>query len=226
MARGRKAGVYVETKGFDKLSEIEAELVMPLVEVAKQLKSDIKARVRQGIDNDGQAFSALGAHSVDKEGKSLFWIPPGRPHPAGFIVQPSTGQFAGWAAYKSYRDYARLLGKRRTFFETGQLLESLAINVKSESEVRLYFQGSRRTINADGKATSVRNRDIAYANSFRESDPLLTPSTAELTESMRIIEDEAAQQILGVAAGLRTAKNLRKRGERLSRRVSAASRGR
>lgn len=226
MARGRKAGIFVEVKGMDKLTDLEQELVVPLLDIAKQLKADIKARVRRGVNDQGQSFSPLGSHSTPRPGDGLFWVAPNKPQPDGYIVKPSSGQWVGWAGYKTYRDYCSALGKPRTFFESGNLLESLAINVRSESAVRLYFQGSRRTYGPDGKPMSVRNRDIAWANSWQENNPLLMPSDGEMSEVAKLLEDEAARQILPVAAGMRQAKNMRKRADGLQRRVSAMSRGR
>ena len=224
--RGRGAGVKVDIKGMNKLTDIERDLVVPLVDLAKRMRDQMKVRIRGGLDASGQGFAPLGAYSEDKPGPSLWWVPPDLPQPAGWIAEPKEGKWVGWKAYRSYRDYIARTGDRRTFYRTGGLMDSLAIMVRSVNAVRLYFQGSRAKTYQDGRTARTNYRDIAYYNSFREHRALLTPSVPELTDALTLLEDSVAQQLLGTATELKSAQNMRKRADNLTRRVSAASRSR
>ena len=224
--RGRGAGIKVDVKGMNKLTDIERDLVVPLVDIAKSIRDQMRVRIRGGLDANRNNFLPLGANSTDKPGDSLWWVPPDQPQPAGWLADPKSGKWVGWKGYASYRDYIARTGDRRTFFRTGGLLEALAIKVQSVTAVRLYFQGSRAKTYQDGRTTRTNYRDIAYFNSFRESNALLAPSSGELTNSLQILEDSVAQQVLGTATELRGAQNMRKRADNLTRRVSAASRSR
>jgi hypothetical protein len=224
--RGRGAGVRTEVKGWNKLTDIERGLVVPLVEIAKSIRDQMRVRIRGGLDADRNSFLPLGAGSADKPGSSLWWVPPDQPQPAGWLAEPQSGKWVGWKGYRSYRDYIARTGDRRTFFRTGGLLEALAIKVQSVAAVRIYFQGSRAKRYQDGRTTRTNYRDIAYFNSFKESNALLAPSKGELTTALEILEDSVARQVLGTASDLKGAQGMRKRADNLTRRVSAASRGR
>ena len=227
MARkGRGSGVKVDIKGMKRLTDLEKRLVAPLLDVAKSLRDAMKIRIKHGIDAKGGAFSPLGAFSEDKPGGGLWWVPPSKPQPGGWIQEGKQAKWQGWKGYASYLDYTRRVGDRRTFYKTGGLLESLAIMVRGVNQVKLYFQGSRSSVAQDGTTRRTNYRDIAWFNSFREDWALLTPSAAEAQEALQIVEDATARQILGTAAKYRQAQNSLKKAEGLQRRVSAMSRGR
>lgn len=129
-------------KGKSKLPEIARQLSIPLVELAKMIIPLMGRRVKLGISPTGR-FTPMG-RNPPKGGPGLWWVAPGTPQPGGWVVKPTSGEWAGWAAYRSYRAWLEargILGQPRNFDETGELWDSLRYRILGAANVRIAFYG-------------------------------------------------------------------------------------
>lgn len=219
--------IKAEVRYMSKLTEAERRFAIPLVEIAQQLVPGMLARIRQGRASVGN-FSALGAHSPPKPSPGLFWVPPKSKQPAGFFVRPTSGKYAGWAGYESYRAYCEALGSPpRTFDETGALLSSLKIRVNGPGRVKVAFYGRHAPSSSpDGKTKAEANSAIAFLASRREPMAMLTPSRDELVRVAQHYQSEVAAQMVGLSAEAQAIKGLQQRANKLEKRLPASVLGR
>lgn len=219
--------IKAEVRYMSKLTEIERRFAIPLVEVAQHLVPGMLARIRQGRASVGN-FSALGAHSTPKPSPGLFWVPPKSKQPAGFFVRPTSGKYAGWAGYESYRAYCDALGSPpRTFDETGALLSALKIRVNGPGRVKVAFYGRHApSASPDGKGKAESNSAIAFLASRREPFAMLTPSRDELVRVAQHYQSEVAAQMVGLSAEAQSIKGLQQRADKLQKRLPASVLGR
>ena len=219
--------IRAEVKFNSKLSEIERRFAIPLVEIAQQLVPGMLDRIRRGQASTGQ-FAALGAYSVPTPGGGLFWVPPKSAQPAGFVAQPKSGKYAGWAGYVSYRAYTEALGSpARRFTATGALLSSLKIRVNGPGRVKVAFYGAHAAADKPGgKGPRTPNTAVAYAASMREPVPMLTPSRDELVAIARQFQSEVGAQMISESADAQDIRKLGQRVTALQKRMPAQARGR
>lgn len=219
--------IRAEVRYNSKLSEIERRFALPLVQIANALVPQMLARISQGRSPTG-SFSALGARSTPTPAKGLFWVPPDKRQPAGYVVKPTTGKLAGWAGYESYKAYTVALGSPpRTFEETRELLASLRIRVNGPGRVKVAFYGTHSAGQTpSGSGARLPNTIVAYLASRNESLPMLAPSRDEIAMVARALQTEVAAQVVGQAAAAQQVRGLGQRLDRAQRRMSAQSRGR
>lgn len=219
--------IRAEVKFNSRLSEIERRFAIPLVEIAQQLVPGMLDRIRRGQASTG-SFAALGAYSVPKPGPGLFWVPPGSAQPVGYVAQPKSGKYAGWAGYVSYRAYTEALGSpARTFSATGALLSALKIRVNGPGRVKVAFYGAHApSQKPDGKGPRTPNTAVAYAASMREPVPMLTPTREELVAIARQFQSEVGAQVISESADAQDIRKLGQRVTSLQKRMPAAFRGR
>lgn len=219
--------IRAEVRYNSKLSDIERRFSLPLVAIAQALVPQMLARIAQGRASTG-SFSALGAHSTPTPARGLFWVPPDKEQPSGYVVKPKTGKLIGWAGYESYKAYTEALGSpARTFEATRELMQSLRIRVNGPGRVKVAFYGSHsapKTPSGTGKR--LPNTSVAYLASRRESLPMLTPSREEIAAVARLLQSEVGAQVIGEAASAQQIRGLGQRLDRAQRRLSAQARGR
>ena len=210
-----------------KLSEIERRFAIPLTEIAQMLVPGMIARISRGQASTGR-FSALGAHSTERPGKGLFWVPPRSAQPAGYVVKATTGKYAGWAGYESYRAYTQAQGSPpRDFSDTGALLSTLRIRVNGPGRVKVAFYGAHAADQRPGGGGERKaNSAVAYLASRHESVPMLTPSRDEIVEVARLFQSEVGAQMIAEAADTQDIRGLSQRVTRLQKRLSAQASGR
>lgn len=212
----------VRTKFVSSLNEFERRFAIPVQTIGQYLARAIVTRIRLGIAPQGR-WSPLGAFSTDKPGAGLFWLPPGRAHPQGpgFLFEVTSGQWEGWAAYRSYRDLAALIGHGapRDLDRTGAFLASIMVRVLSPTKAKIAPYGSHPT--SEGNAR-LSNTALGYLDSRRERYPLLHPSPDEVAEVARMVNEAAmrtaieAAQIAGVGTqARRTAASFTRRASKL-----------
>jgi hypothetical protein len=212
--------IRAEVKVNSRLTEIERRFAIPLVEIAQQFVPGMVERIRRGMASVG-TFAPLGAYSPDKLGPGLFWVAPKSPQPAGYVVKVEHGKWTGWAAYRSYRDYARARGGGpRTFTESGARMRALAIRLMGPGRVKVAFYGSHATTPGEDRQS---NANVAFLASRREPYPMLTPSRTEIEQVVRLLQSEVGAQVVGEAAEARDVRGLGQRVTRLQKRMSAAS---
>ena len=187
--------IALEIKWNSKLDQIQRNLALPILEVSQMLALDLYYRVQRGLSATG-TFSALGSRSSPSPGKGLFWVPPSRPQPAGYVTKATTGELAGWAGYRTYRAYTEALGSPpRRFKLTGQLMNSMKVRVMGPGRVKIAFYGGhRKAAQAPGvKGGGATNASgIAWFASRDEADPMLMPSAAELTRVREYVREHLA----------------------------------
>lgn len=219
--------IRAEVRYNSKLTEIERRFAIPLLEIAQALVPGMLARIRQGRASQGM-FAPIGAYSTPRPGNGLFWVPPGKPQPAGYVVKPTAGKYAGWAGYKSYRHLAECLGNPpRDFEETRALLNSLRIRVNGPGRVKVAFYGSHAPDEKpNGKGPRQSNASVAYLASRREPVPMLTPSREEIAAVARHFQSAVGAQVIGEAADAQQIRGFRQKADGLQKRLSASARGR
>lgn len=219
--------IKATVKFNSKLSEIERKFSIPLVEIAQQLVPGMLARIRRGQASTGM-FTALGTHSVARPGSGLFWVPPKSAQPAGYVVKATTGKYAGWAGYESYRAYTEALGSPpRDFDDTGALLSTLRIRVNGPGRVKVAFYGAHAPDQRpDGPGQRKANSSVAYLASRHEAVPMLTPSRDEIVQVARLFQSEVGAQVISEAADAQEIRGLGLRVARVQKRLSAQASGR
>ena len=73
-------GYDVQLKGFNRLDELSARLIVPLRDAALVLANAIKTRVRNGVSPTGGQWTPLGEYSTTgrgKDDKNRWWVAPG-----------------------------------------------------------------------------------------------------------------------------------------------------
>lgn len=192
--------VQARTRIVSSLTEFERRFALPLQRLGEELAPRMVARIRRGMGAQ-MPLAPLGAYSPEHvDDRKRFWVAPGRPQPKGegWLATHTTGPKAGWALYRSYRDYAQLVGHGapRDLDETGVFLASIGPRVLSSSRVKIAPYGTHRS--AGGRAIS--NTSLGYQDSKREALPLLYPSPEELRAAGEIVFTEVETQALDAAA--------------------------
>lgn len=219
--------IRAEVRYNSRLTDIERRFAIPLVEIAQQLVPGMLARIRQGRASVG-SFAPLGAYSVPRTSPGLFWVPPKARQPAGYHVKPTSGKFAGWAGYESYKAYTQALGSPpRTFDDTGALLSALRIRVNGPGRVKVAFYGSHAPAETpDGKGRRESNASVAFLASRREPEPMLAPSRDELVRVAQHLRTEVNAQLIELGSQAQSVRGLSQRADRLSKRLPAQALGR
>lgn len=219
--------IKATVKYNSKLTEIERGFSIPLLDVAQQLVPGMLARIERGVASTGY-FAPLGAYSADKPGSGLFWVHASYPQPAGYVVKPTSGDYEGWAGYKSYKAYVQALGGGpRTFSLTGMLLRALAIRVLGPARVKVAFYGAHKAAQRPGGAAErTSNTNVAYLASRREPVPMLTPSREEIAAVAKQFQNEVSAQLLSLSADAQDIRNLGQRVTRVQKRLAASALGR
>gem|GEM_PF-6538207 len=215
--------IRATVKVNSQLSDIERRFAIPLVEIAQQLVPGMVGRIAQGVSSTG-TFAPLGAYSIERPGNGLFWVPPGNPQPAGYVVQPKAGAYGGWAGYRSYKEYTSALGGGpRTFTLTGMLLRSLAIRVLGPGRVKVAFYGGHKpSRQPTGKTERKSNANVAFLASRQEPAAMLTPTRREVEQVARQLQSEVAAQVVGQASDAQSIRQLGQRATRLAKRLPAS----
>jgi len=196
-------GYDVQLKGFNRLDELSARLIVPLRDAAVVLANAIKTRVRNGVSPTGGQWTPLGEYSTTgrgKDDKNRWWVAPGQPQPAGYERKVQQGQWQGWVVYENYGRYLELLpnGKRRDWDKTGRLWASLGVRAMAVNRVKISFYGSR------GKGASA-----SCNTTSRSARPLSRPSRRTSTTSSP--SASAKRLRLGDARGGRRARSAGRR---------------
>lgn len=211
-------GYDIKLKGFDRLDELSARLIIPLQKAAVELANSIKTRVRNGVSPTGGMWTPLGEYSTtgrSKGEKNRWWVAPGQPQPAGYERKVTDGQWQGWAVYENYARYLELLpnGKRRDWDKSGRLWASLGVRAMAVNRVKISFYGSR------GKGNPQAS--IAYLAGRNERVSVLQYNEAEraaFVESIKAdIDDEFAKRIGQQVEAGRAARRARGASRRPSR---------
>jgi hypothetical protein len=237
-----------EAKGKSRLPAIADQLSIPLQEIAKMLIPLMGRRVNLGVSATGH-FSPMG-RNPPKGGRGLWWVAPGTPQPAGWIVKPTKGPWEGWAGYESYHAWlaARgILGKPRNFHETGELWDSLRFRVLSADKVRIAFYGKHKyrpppmpvgggtpqwqsragtrvkpaNQGKRGEAKFYSNSEIAFLASRNEADPMLMPSEPEVRQVMALYQNNVNAQLVALSAEGGQVQKMSRRATQLERRRTA-----
>lgn len=194
--------IGAETRILSSLNEFERKFALPVQRIAEVLAVKMVARIRLGVGAQGP-LSPLGAFSVDSgspTGRQRFWVRPGRPQPTGdgWLATHKTGAKAGWALYRNYAAYARLVGHGapRDLSETGAFLDSIGPRVLSPSHAKVAPYGTHR----GPSGLAISNTSLGYADSKREPLPLLYPTAEEIREAAAITFEEVDGQALEAAA--------------------------
>lgn len=192
--------IAANVKINSKLSEIERAFSIPLVDIAQRLLPSMLARFEAGQGAAGP-FRALGADSTPRPGNGLFWVAPGAPQPSGYVVKVESGDRAGWAGYKSYKDYCSLRGSPpRKMRASGQALSSVAIRVNGPGRVKIAPYGAHAPAQKiDGKGARSSNTSVLYAASKDEPKPLFAPTREELQQILVDFQNGVAGQIENAA---------------------------
>ena len=211
-------GFDIQLKGFNKLDELSARLIVPLRDAAVTLAESIKTRVRNGVSPTGGRWTPLGEYSTtgrSKDDKNRWWVAPGQPQPAGYERKVTSGQWQGWAVYENYGRYLDLLpnGKRRDWDKTGALWRSLGVRAMAVNRVKVSFYGSR------GKGNPQAS--IAYLAGRNEGTSVLQynePERAAFVEAIKDqIDEEFAKRIGQQVEAGRAARRARGAARRSSR---------
>lgn len=180
------------------LSEFERRFSIPMQVIGRYLLGAIKVRWDSGEAPLGR-FSAMGAHSKERPGDGLFWVPPSQPQPTGtgYVQTAQTGPRTGWAGYVSYPAYCRLAygGRPRDFEATGAFRHSVVLRILSPVKAKIAPYGSHAS--ADGERRS--NTSVGFLASRFERLPLLHPTAAEVRTVGDILQDEVVGQALEAA---------------------------
>lgn len=219
--------IRAEVRYNSKLSEIERRFAIPLVKIGHELIAQMLPRIARGRGPSGN-FSALGARSNPTADRGLFWVPPDRKQPPGYVIKVRDGRLAGWVGYDSYHEYTKALGSPpRTFEETRELMGSLRIRVNGPGRVKVAFYGSHSASKTPGGAGKrLPNTSVAYLASRRESLPMLTPSRDEIAAVAQLLQSEVANQAIGESADAQQIRGLGQRLAGAQRRLTAQARGR
>lgn len=210
-------GFDVQLKGFNRLDELSARLIVPLRDAAVMLANSIKTRVRNGVSPTGGRWTPLGEYSTtgrSKDDSNRWWVAPGQPQPAGYERKVTDGKWQGWAVYLNYGRYLELLpnGKRRDWDKTGRLWASLGVRAMAVNRVKISFYGSRGRGNPQASVAYLagRNEPVSVLQ-YNE------PERAAFVEAIKAnIDDEFAKRIgEAVEVGRRT-----KRAQSAQRRAS------
>lgn len=192
-----------EVKFNKRLNQIQRDLALPILEVAQMLAHDLYYRVQRGVSAAG-TFSALGARSSPTPGRGLFWVPPSRPQPAGYVTKATTGELAGWAGYRTYRAYTEALGSPpRRFKRTGQLMDSMKVRVMGPGRVKIaFYGGGSKAPKAPGVkgGGATSNSGIAWFASRHEAAPMLMPNAAEFARVRKYVREHLAAIADGASA--------------------------
>ena len=212
-------GFDVQLKGFNRLDELSARLIVPLRDAAVVLANAIKTRVRNGVSPTGGQWTPLGEYSTtgrSKDDKNRWWVAPGQPQPAGYERKVQQGQWQGWVVYENYGRYLELLpnGKRRDWDKTGRLWASLGVRAMAVNRVKISFYGSR------GKGNPQAS--VAYLAGRNERVSVLQynePERAAFVEAIKAdIDDEFAKRIgqaVEIGRRPRRAQSAQRRASRL-----------
>lgn len=208
--------IDARVKFVSSLDEFERRMSMPLVKLGLHLTLAMVARIRRGQGAD-QPLRPLGADSVDKPGTGLFWVAPNRPQPSGYVVKPTSGEWAGWAAYPSYREYARLRSEGpRDLDETGEFLRSIRTRALGPHRVKVAPYGTH----AGPSGQRISNTSLGYLGSRGEPKPLLHPSREEILQAARIVFAEVEGQAIEAARIAGVGFDAKRRAASVQRRAS------
>lgn len=121
---------------------LERKLALPLAEISLWWAETVRTRVGStGIGSRGP-FRAYVSR-----GKKPLWVPPGKPHPLAEQFEVKVGPYKGWAKYPNYKTYLQLsrkFGSPRTFLESGDLWDSLRVQMVSAHHAQIKFTGSNK----------------------------------------------------------------------------------
>ena len=211
-------GYDVQLKGFNRLDELSARLIVPLRDAAVVLANAIKTRVRNGVSPTGGQWTPLGEYSTtgrSKDDKNRWWVAPGQPQPAGYERKVQQGQWQGWVVYENYGRYLELLpnGKRRDWDKTGRLWASLGVRAMAVNRVKISFYGSRGKGNPQASVAYLAGRnERASVLQYNE------PERAVFVEAIKAdIDDEFAKRIGEQVEAGRVARRARSAARRPSR---------
>jgi len=207
--------------------------VLPLVQIAQLLASEVRARVvTQSMDADGKRFSMY----ADNEQKDyIFWVDKSKPQPGtGRIVGPTPR--TGTVGYKSSRSYHENLtgASHKNFYVSGKMWKSLRVRAMSPHRVIVAFYGSSEGWFKKGpKGRKTRNADKAFYAARRERLGVLWVSDAEADRVYKFLEEmyDAKLSVLlrerdnsfKVARTAGRIKRAIKRSERKLTRISSAN---
>jgi hypothetical protein len=192
----------IQVKNLNKLDALSQRLVLPLVDIAKQQLISLRARVLEGFDPTGKAWTPLGRQlrgsgrgALRGSGKrSKWWVAPSEPQPAGWLFEvPLTAKKnQGFKVYRSYEEYLRLSpnNDRRDWYKTGQFWASTGVRARNARTVAISAYGSRKT----GKQR-VKNRDIGRYAGKHEKFGVFTYSDAERAQAVASVKASIDEQM-------------------------------
>jgi len=189
----------IGVKTNNRLSEAAKRLVVPLQDLGKALAVQIRNRVGDGRDPEGNAFTPLGSKRGGMFGKSPgknreWWVSPKDPQPAGwmFIIPMTARRFGGYAVYRDYDTFLSFSdgGNRRDFYKSGQYWASIRVRPQSVNRIKVISSGSRMV---NGKR--IKNRDIAYFAAVNEKFGPLTYSDEERRFAVAYVKSSIDEQM-------------------------------
>jgi hypothetical protein len=192
----------INYKGFNKLSELEKRLILPLQTAAANLAARIRDRVLRGVGPSGQNWKRLGTYTTtgrSQDPDNKWWVGPGLPQPAGYVDKIEGGKWQGWAIYENYERYLELMpnGHRRDWNKSGRLWQSLGIRAMAVNKVKVSFYGSRQK--------GVAQAQVAYLAGRKEDASVLMYSAEEgqaFVDEIKASMDQEFARRLGQAVEL------------------------
>lgn len=203
----------IKTKSFDKLDALAQRLIVPLRDAAVTLSQQIQDRVRKGVSPTGGRWTPLGSYTTSgrgKRGDARWWVPPGDPHPSGYLNEVKEGPLKGWVCYENYHDYISRLPARgfRTWFKTGSMWRSMGVRAMAVNRVKISFYGTkgRQYGYVTANSSSMRRMGQAQVANWagrNESFSVLQynePEREAFVEAIKATIDEEFAKRIGVAA--------------------------
>lgn len=183
--------------------DIKANLV-PLMELGTELAAMIRARVHeQGLAGDGAQWSAYASkRKPPKRGDRFYWTRPGEPQPELHrLAAPTTGKYAGRAAYPSYAHWCEAMGvprDRKLFKITAELEESIGVTALSPARIEIAYNKKLRVARY-GRAKSGKaytNQKVAQFAFRTERMSPMQPSAAEIQFAADFVRERVPAGIL------------------------------
>lgn len=208
----------VQVKSFDRLTEAQQALGIPLMRIGEMLLTRIRDRVGGGKAPVGM-WRPLGSDAEERgaDAKARWWVPPESPQPGGFMQRITSGEFAGWAVYANYRQYLDLLpdGRTRKWTKSGAFWRATGVRYINAKRVKVSAYGTHRS-----RSGTVAYAQIGYLAGRNERYGVFEPSSAE-RELARDMAAELLTQSLRKAIGqVAQAQDIERRARGLERRSS------
>lgn len=208
----------VRVKSFDRLTEAQQALGIPLMRIGEMLLTRIRDRVGDGKAPVGM-WRALGEDAKERgaDAKARWWVPPEAPQPGGYMMRVDSGEFAGWAVYPNYRQYLDLLpdGRTRKWTKSGAFWRATGVRYINAKRVKVSAYGTKRS-----RSGTAAYAQIGYLAGRNERFGVFEPSPAERELATEMASELLTQSLRKAIGQLSQAQDIGKRARGLERRSS------